>query len=195
MSTHSGVYALHGLKYGEQILHTGGDQSTYYGPQMQAGSPVMLHAPYVERRCPPSPATSLSGFHGHNGLRQGSPSTESSAARFNPYPRPLSAVARPSPVAQHLDAIQLAPPIRPQPSDGASRAGIIMLPPIIPPNKRTGKECHLPPISALDDMHGRHWDDSRAVLERLKLEDSDNAMAVDSVHGPRSISRQRLREL
>lgn len=199
-STHSAVYALHGSKPAEHSLRSENPEtSTYYGPHMQNGSPVMLHVPYVERHCPSSPSTSPSDCYGSGGHRKTSPSAESTI-RYNPYPSPLSSTGlRTSSLTTHrLDMIELAAPVRSYAADEPVKTETIVLPPIIPPHKKVVKECALPPISALDDMYGRQCDDSRAVLRRLQLEDSsDNFMAVDSspTRGAHSILYQRSQEL
>ncbi|KAI0363854.1 hypothetical protein BV20DRAFT_975148 [Pilatotrama ljubarskyi] len=154
----------------------------------QSDSPVILQMPYVERPQVSPTASTSNGFVGRN-----SPPFDAPAGvRYSPYPSPLSATMSrygPSVSLHGLGSADISPTTSRPPTGRALQAigETIKLPPIRPPNGRTGVDegsFHLPPISSMDNLREAQCGEPMAVLRRLQASDDSREPSA-----PRSNNR------
>ncbi|KAH9847816.1 hypothetical protein C2E23DRAFT_740812 [Lenzites betulinus] len=145
----------------------------------QSDSPVILHVPYVQLSHG-SPA--LSTFASYS-RRNSPPLDPPGSLRYSPYPSPLSATT--SRHAHSIHALDISPTAsRPPVGRAAHPIGeAIKLPPIRPPNGRSGADdgsFHLPPISSMDNLREAQCGEPMAVLRRLQATDEPPAGSAPS---------------
>ncbi|OCH89598.1 hypothetical protein OBBRIDRAFT_656917 [Obba rivulosa] len=163
----------------------------------EADSPIMLHAPYVERPIVRPGNASVSEVCEPGSSRRMSPPMESgSNVRYSPYPSPLSSghSSRRPPSYPSSESAELSSSASTRASQPIATPSDIILPPLrISNDGQSGQRrvsVTLPPISAMEGMHTRP-SDSLAVLRRLQLDDDEKGSSYPPMTGDRHVSASR----